>query len=132
MVKKWVTFIKFGLVGVLNTAIDFAVFALLTFFGLPYLISQCISYGCGVLNSYIVNRSWTFQQENKADRREFGKFVFVNVLTLAITSALLAAFYQGLGLPLLAGKLAATILGVLVNFAGSRFWVFKSYRKKEN
>nr|WP_052759573.1 GtrA family protein [Paenibacillus sp. DMB20] len=56
------SFIVFGLVGVLNTGIDVAVFSLLTWWQLPWLAAQIAGYGCGVLNSFLMNRKWTFKQ----------------------------------------------------------------------
>ena len=57
---------KFAVVGVVNTLIDYGVFALLAqvLFVNVYL-AQVISYSCGILNSYIWNRSWTFRSENR-------------------------------------------------------------------
>ncbi|MTT31884.1 GtrA family protein [Terrilactibacillus sp. BCM23-1] len=132
MSNSIVSMIKFGIVGCLNTLIDFIVFALLTALGLPYVISQCISYGAGVLNSYVLNRSWTFEQKNQTNKtQEFVKFVLINMITLLITLSLLAYFYQVIGLPQLVSKAMATIIGVAINFIGSRFWVFKAERTKK-
>ncbi|MGA9288454.1 MAG: GtrA family protein, partial [Anaerobacillus sp.] len=38
---------KFGIVGILNTAIDVSLFFLLVSIGLPYWIAQSISYSGG-------------------------------------------------------------------------------------
>lgn len=54
-------FIKFNIVGIMNTAVDFAIFALMVFLGLHHMISQVISYSCGVVNSYLWNKFWTFK-----------------------------------------------------------------------
>ncbi|MFD2618534.1 GtrA family protein [Terrilactibacillus laevilacticus] len=133
MSNSIVSIIKFGIVGCLNTLIDFIVFALLTAVGIPYVISQCISYGAGVLNSYILNRSWTFKQSKQTGKtQEFGKFVVVNIVTLFITLSLLAFFYQVMGYPKLVSKGIATIIGVAINFVGSRFWVFREHRKAKD
>ncbi|WP_325048410.1 GtrA family protein [Paenibacillus sp. CAA11] len=93
MIKRWLPLIRFGLVGVLNTAVDFIVFALLTYAGLPYLAAQCVAYSCGIANSYIVNRSWTFKAKSQRTGRELASFVLVNLGTLALVSALLAALH---------------------------------------
>ena len=47
---------KFGLVGVLNTLIDIALFWLLySVFGVPYLVANVLSFGAGMLNSFVMN-----------------------------------------------------------------------------
>ncbi|WP_374989211.1 GtrA family protein [Priestia megaterium] len=82
--------------GGLNTAIDFFVFSFLSYLGVYYIIAQCISYGCGVLNSYLLNRTWTFQQQGKRKRHEFLKFTLLNAFTLIVTSFLLTLFHLNL------------------------------------
>ncbi|WP_028403218.1 GtrA family protein [Ectobacillus panaciterrae] len=130
MANKLLPFIKFGIVGILNTGIDIAIFTLLTYAGIPYLLAQCISYGSGVLNSYILNRSWTFQRKEKVNQREFLKFTGVNLITLGITSGLLIILYQHAGWPMLISKLCTTAIGVVVNFIGTRLWVFTEHPKE--
>jgi len=49
----------------MNTVVDFAVFALLAAGGLSVLLAQWLAYGCGVLNSYLWNRRWTFRVKGK-------------------------------------------------------------------
>lgn len=66
MTNKWIPLIKFALVGVVNTLIDFAVYALLTTIGVNYILAQWISYSAGILNSYVMNRKWTFEKKKKA------------------------------------------------------------------
>ncbi|WP_309461890.1 GtrA family protein, partial [Bacillus paranthracis] len=52
--NKWISFIKFALVGVVNTLIDFVVYALLKTIGVNYILAQWISYSVGILNSYVM------------------------------------------------------------------------------
>ncbi|MDR4162775.1 GtrA family protein, partial [Bacillus paranthracis] len=54
MTNKWISFIKFALVGVVNTLIDFVVYALLKTIGVNYILAQWISYSVGILNSYVM------------------------------------------------------------------------------
>jgi len=112
-------------VGGLNTAIDFFVFSLLSYLGLYYIVAQWISYGCGVLNSYLLNRTWTFQQQGKRGKYEFLKFTSLNVFTLIVTSFLLTLFHYKFSLPLPYSKVLVTIVSVGLNYIGTRFWVFK-------
>jgi putative flippase GtrA len=116
--------LKFGVVGLLNTGVDFAVFTIITLWDVPLLIAQCLSYACGVLNSFIMNRTWTFQQRGQYTGQLI-KFITVNLLTLLITYGLLVLFNRYVGWPMLFSKLIATGMSLIVNFAGSRLWVFR-------
>jgi len=129
MIKRWLLFIKFALVGVVNTAIDLIVYGLLSLFHTHFILAQCISYSAGVLNSYMMNRKWTFKQKGKGSRREFFTFIGVNMMTLVITSFLLTLFYKWLGIPLFISKLLVTAASVGINFIGTKQFVFLNVRK---
>jgi putative flippase GtrA len=122
--------LKFGMIGAVNTGIDFSVFTLLTLCGWSYLPAQCLSYTCGVLNSYVMNRSWTFK-EGRHSKFAFLNFTFLNLFVLLITSGLLALFHNNAGWSIWISKLCATGAGVLVNYAGSRLWVFSKTSNME-
>lgn len=131
-----IQFIKFGLVGVMNTAVDFLVFALLTWLGLQYLLAQVFSYSAGTVNSYVVNKLWTFgakgtaggeqQQTVKVDKGEFARFALVNIGTLLLSIALLYVLKTRLGFHPLVAKIGVTAVTVVVNYIGSKLWVFRS------
>ena len=59
-----VQLVKYNIVGVINTLVDFLVYQLLTYLGMKYAIAQCISYSCGILNSYFFNSRWTFKRDS--------------------------------------------------------------------
>ncbi|WP_027415945.1 GtrA family protein [Aneurinibacillus terranovensis] len=124
MVKKLYTLLKFGIVGIINTGIDFSLFAILKNLGTSYIAAQCLSYGCGVLNSFLFNRSWTFKRNARINRQEIGKFLCVNIITLVVTSGFLVVLIQFAGWPMLISKCFATAVGIVVNFMGTRNWVF--------
>jgi len=123
--KESIHYLKFCIVGGLNTAIDFFVFSFLSYLGVYYIIAQCVSYGCGVLNSYLLNRAWTFQQQGKGRKHEFLEFTVLNVFTLIVTSFLLTLFHYKFNIPLPYSKVLVTIISVGLNYIGTRFWVFK-------
>lgn len=125
MIKRLATILKFGVVGLMNTAVDAAVFLILTAAGVPALAAQAVSYGCGVLNSYWWNGRWTFRD---ADRREGGselvRFIIINLLVLAGSTFLLFLLNSVLGWSLWISKTATTMVGMLINYMASRYWVF--------
>lgn len=118
------SFIIFGLVGIVNTGVDIGVFTLLTGWQLPWLAAQVIAYGCGVMNSFLMNRKWTFRQQG-AMTKGLLRFILLNLLTLGVTSACMMLLHERLGILLWVSKGAVTVLGVVLNFAGSRWWVFR-------
>ena len=118
-------FVKFNLVGIINTAVDFAIFTLLTFSDLHHLISQVISYSCGMVNSYLWNKFWTFKHKKKSSSLEAVKFIVVNIVALGIALLFLYIFRDLMDMHVLLSKVFATGFSVVVNFVGNKFWVFK-------
>jgi len=82
---------KFGIVGVINTAVDLGIFNLLKFlFGLSVIISNVVSVSAAIVNSYIWNKNWTFRDKEKNISRQFIFFVILSIGGLIInTGALL-------------------------------------------
>ncbi|WP_462411645.1 GtrA family protein [Neobacillus sp. Marseille-QA0830] len=130
MIKKWIPFIKFALVGIVNTSIDFTVYALLTWLTVNFILAQCISYSAGVLNSYMMNRKWTFEQKGKGSKQEFFTFIGVNLVTLVITSLLLTVFYKWFGIALFTSKLLVTAISVGINYIGTKQLVFTRIKER--
>lgn len=119
-----IQFLRFCIVGLGNTAVDFTAFFLLNQAGLAYLFAQVLSYSAGVVNSYILNRKWTFRMTQKTNVTEVAKFIIVNGLSLLLSSGMLYFLHDTNNLNLWLAKIAATAVGITVNYIGSYVWVF--------
>lgn len=123
-------FIKFSLVGVINTLIDFLIYLGLTrlifWFSHYYLVANAISFSLAVINSFILNRYWTFQESQKVDLHfKFIKFFAVNLLTLIIVELSLYYLVAHLLVYDLLAKMVVILISVVLNFCLSKFWVFR-------
>lgn len=132
-------FIKFAVVGVSNTAVDWIVFfvlvntIILTKDSEP--VAKAIAFAIAVLNSYLWNTIWTFRKEykesvSKGDKSKrnvsiFIRFVLVSLIGWGVNY--LAFEYtrfnldQGQVIALIAASGAAT----LWNFFANKFWTYK-------
>lgn len=126
-------FLKFNVVGILNTAIDLLVFALFnSVFGFGDVLSKTISYSCGVLNSYLWNSMWTFKQEQKRTKKEFLLFVLVNLVSYGASLGILYACREWFGIENgTLRNLIATPAAVLINFIGNKLFVFRKEQKEQ-
>jgi putative flippase GtrA len=118
-------FVKFAATGVLNTAVDFAAFVVLSYLGVQVYTAQIISYAAGMLNSYAVNRSWTFRSQEGFFSPVMLRFIAANLSLLALSLAVIWLVHGQLGLPKLPAKAGATCMTVVLGFAVNRLWVFK-------
>lgn len=128
------SFVRFLLVGILNTLIGLSsIFLLLNVLGLNYWASTFIGNGLGAIVSYFLNRTFTFQSQASL-RGSFLKFVFVILVCYAFSYAL--SFFLGHFLSRTLhwnGKMAenvAVLIGsgfyTISNYLGHRFFTFKS------
>jgi putative flippase GtrA len=132
---------KFVAVGVLNTAIDFIVLNILMFAtdiktGIGYSVFKGISFIVAVINSYVLNRIWTFKSNEKKAGREFAQFFAVSAVGFAINVGVASLVVNvisphfpvsGISQTIWAniGALAATFCAMVWNFVGYKFFVFK-------
>lgn len=120
---------RFGLIGVLNTVVDVGIFFILVHLAHWSVIpAQTVSYTCGICNSYVWNRYLTFQRKGGPRMAEAFRFVSLNLLSYGISVAILYLFSTH-GWSIVIGKGAANLLTLVVNFIGSKWWVF---RRQEN
>jgi len=130
-------FLKFNMIGLLNTAIDFAVFAVLIWAGVYYVIAQLLSYAAGMLNSYIWNSKFTFgdtreRLDRKASLGRMVRFAVWNGIMLGLSILLLAAFAELTAIGEIYAKAVVTVIIVAINFYGSKRFVFKSAQLEAN
>jgi len=117
-------FIKFALVGLLNTGVDVAIFFLLTWLGIQYVTAQLVSYSCGAGNSYLLNKFWTFRSSGLS-YSEILRFTIVNLVSLGISVIVLTLLRETAGMELAIAKGVATISALAANFLGNKLWVFR-------
>ncbi len=117
-------FFRFCAVGVGNTALDLALFWILTLAGVSYLLAQVLSYSIGVANSYILNRKWTFQVKGTMNLPEVVKFIMVNLLSLLASTNVLFLLHDLLHVDLGLSKMAAMASAPIINFVGNLLYVF--------
>jgi putative flippase GtrA len=118
---------KFGIIGAVNTVLDYAIFNAL--YAIGPLKAQVIATCVAATSSYFMNRHWTFRDRARSGlRREYTLFFLFNLIGLAIALAVLGVTKYGLGYDSrFAGNVAKTIglvLGTLFRFWSYRKWVF--------
>lgn len=125
----FIQFLKFNAVGLLNTLIDFAVFTLLHSLGMLNTPAQIISYSAGTANSFFWNKKVTFRDQDRGnkgsfDRMQLVRFIVLNLAVLGISVLLMHLLTDRFGVQVLIAKVLVTFVTVIINFFGSRKWVF--------
>lgn len=130
--------VRFAIVGTINTVVDLGVLNILIYiFGLtqPYIfpLYKGISFTCAFMNSYFMNKNFTFKDRKKR-KYNFYSFTFfslisllINVLSSSFLFYLLSSNYIFLNthpIATLSGIFGA-ILGLFINYLSYNYLVFK-------
>jgi putative flippase GtrA len=120
-------FSRFSTVGVLNTLIDFIVFSICqSIIGFNNSISQILGYSFGILNSFILNKRWTFEvgRSGKRSLEEFIEFIVVNMISLIISVAAINFLVNNIEINVYLSKTIVILITQMTNFIGYKMWVF--------
>jgi putative flippase GtrA len=126
---------SFGVVGLINTGIDFAVFWIaVQEFGLPLIPANVLAWVVANSGSFVMNSLFTFAAESggKLRWRAYGTFVasgvvglVANTATLVVAAKLMPLLLAGEDAQLAAAKACAILASFVVNFSLSHFVVFR-------
>jgi len=120
-------FIKFCLVGGLNTVVDFGVYLALTrltdWFNDWLVVAAMLSMACATVNSYLWNAFWTFRTKRTDHGVMVSKFLVVSVSGFILYTFLFSTFIQ-FGFGDIAVKIVLAGFLVAWNFVGNKWWVY--------
>jgi putative flippase GtrA len=120
-----VQFVKFGIVGVSNTVLAFAVYTvLLKVFGVWYLAASALGFAVGATNGFLLNRRWTFR-EHVGDALTPVRWGVVQTCGLGVNEALLYLFVHDAHIDELLAQLFATSVVTVTTFIVNRAWTFR-------
>jgi putative flippase GtrA len=122
-----VQFVKFGIVGVSNTLITFAVYGLLLkVFGVWYLAASAVGFIAGATNGFLLNRRWTFSG-HVGDALTPVRWAIVQSCGLGINEGLLYLFVHDARLDKLLAQAFATAVVTITTFFANRAWTFRTH-----
>lgn len=122
--------LRFILVGVLNTGIDFVVLFTLTKAGMPLIFANMISTSCALAFSFFVNRSFTFGSSGNK-YIQGAKFMLVTLTALWVLQPVILLLgtmmltpTTGEDISLLGAKVVATVASMVWNYLFYDRYVF--------
>lgn len=130
--------LKFAVVGGINTGVDWVVLFLLTSLsgvheGEQIIYFNIIAFSAAVINSYVLNKRWTFRDSSaEGGGVKFTTFLAVSLVGVGINTGVVYTVSTLVdpmfGLPkeywLWVGKAAATGFSMIWNFIGYKLFVF--------
>lgn len=132
--EKYKSIIKFGIVGCINTGVDFITFTLLfSMFGIDKLVCQVGGYSMGIINSFVLNKLWTFndKKEKTNTAAQFIKFVVTNMISLGVSLVGLNILSNKLYINVYVSKIIVTLFLQVFNYFVYKVFIFKGKGSKE-
>ncbi len=125
MQKLLAQIMKFGVVGVIATVIDFGIMNLLHYgLGLNILIANTSGFIISLIFNYLASMKYVFaRKEGMSRRREFIIFVVLSVIGLVLNDGIVLALNAGLGLEANIAKICATALVMVYNFVTRKIFL---------
>lgn len=136
-------FIKFGVTGVIGAVVDFGTYNFLTrgvgfvaaytVLGQHIIVANNISVFFAIISNFLFNKYWTFRDNSKQVAKQWVGYFGLNFVTWILNQFLVSYFaFQVLFIEDMFGpqkdnvaKVLAIGIILFINFAGSKFLVFK-------
>ncbi len=125
--------VRFVLVGCANFVVSLAAFYA-SYHYLPLgaangrgAVANVLAYAAGMLNSFLLNRLWTFRAEGRVGVHA-AKFVLLNAATLAASTLVVLLLVDWAGFAPLAVWLPLTIAILTAHYLGMKHWAFAPTR----
>ncbi len=129
LIYKNKKFVKFSICGFISAIIDIGVLVLLVeFFNIYVIIANTISFIFAVINSFLLNKYWTFRDNSKKNVNQFIKFLFISIVGL-ILNYIFILLLINLNVWYIIAKVIVIIIVAFWNFFANNFWTFNNQQK---
>ena len=127
-------FLRFLVVGLSGTILDFGLLIGLKWLGMGTLLAATLSFSAGVINNFTWNYYWTYADaQGERLGLQLGQFALVSALGLGINNlcvlsleSLSTAWMPDPSLAYLPAKIVATGVVVFWNYFANRYWTFNN------
>lgn len=129
--QKFKPLIKYATVGIIGTAIDIgSLYLFVEYAGIPVIPASVLSFLLAVVNNFVLNKAWTFQNKSKNYRKLFIKFLIVSIVGLLLTVFCMYLFVNIAHIWYIFAKALTSLIVLSWNFLGNKFWTFNIHQRE--
>lgn len=137
LIRKHAEKVRFAIVGVANTALDFILLFLFVFLGIDKIPANYLSTSISFIFSFFVNKSFTFKSKTGNVAKQFAVFIAITIIALwviqpliiwSVTAALEPTGWNEV-ITLFIAKVLATVASLIWNYIFYSRLVFKKVGK---
>lgn len=103
--------------------VDYIAYQIFMYVGIDRNISKGISFICGSIVGFLLNKLWTFESSN-FKKSEIVRYIILYSCTACINALVNKGVLMGTSIELL-GFLCATAISTILNFLGQKYFVFQ-------
>lgn len=120
-------FLKFGITGVMNTAIDWGIYTLCieVFMMRSAWTAQFFGTVFAMANSFVVNKLWTFKKTKGFEFGELRRFLLVNAVSLGLSMVAIYILSDIVGVNKYLAKVPIAFVTIVINYFGNKLFVFR-------
>jgi putative flippase GtrA len=117
--------VRFGIVGVLQNALNVAVFAVATGVGVNYRLAAVAAALLALIVSFAFNRAWTFPGRGAPVHHQGARYALVFTAAVALGVVVLTLLVDVAGMPKVGAQAVAILIVAPLSFLAQRAWVFR-------
>ena len=124
--------IKFGIVGVIATIIDWSIYYVCyKYLGIDYKIANVIGFCVSVIFNYIASVKFVFNvDKNKDPKRNFIIFMTFSIIGLILNEILLIICVSKLHIDEMISKIGVSVIVMTFNFVTRKLFLEENKRRK--
>ena len=117
-------FLKFGIVGFINTLIYMALYYILLYIGFHYLLSNVLAYVLSIISSFTMHSRIVFKVKDDIVRR-FIKVFITYMITLSLSTGIMYLLVDLLDISPIIAPYITFIVTIPTSFLLQKLWAFK-------
>lgn len=131
---KILQFIKFGVVGLSNTAISYVVYVILIAMHAHYLAASLLGFFISVINAFYWNNKYVFKACEGEERKLWSSFLktFMSYAGtgVVLNNILLIIWVSVFGMHEMLGPIVNLFITIPLNFFLNKYWAFREAKEK--
>ncbi len=127
--SKILEFIKFGMVGIINTLTSFSIYYILIACNVNYLISNIFAYFISSIIGYILNKTWVFKHKDSKPINSVIKYYTTYASSFLLSTFLMYILVDIFNISVLLAPVLTLGFTVPYNYIMSKKWTFSSSKK---
>ncbi|MBF0532370.1 MAG: bifunctional glycosyltransferase family 2/GtrA family protein [Candidatus Omnitrophica bacterium] len=120
--------LRFLATGVVTNVVNYGLFwTLLRLLNVDYRVSSACGFFAGFVAGFFINRAWTFKAAGGRSAAQWIKFSILNAVSFGANLTTIWIFTAGLHWRPEFSQIMAIGGSMVINFVGSKLWVFRRY-----